>query len=384
MRIHHRCPGNLSRSWLLSVVALSVCASLACKPVRDGSEPVSTERLALQRKDACAAEPVPDLCGDWKAVELSASIAPRGTSGRTSVREARTVDAHTFCVPISVNVPLRVEGGPTAAESQVTLSFTVHDERIEGPRTVRCVYEPPRRPTTETDGYLLRSCSGGHKGGAPIRAQTFELELTSTRSPVQSRVARVVLTDGSPPPTGATRQFIGTSPELKGLVLEVKAGTLPPFSVSGLREGPTLEERETFVSPAQAAVGPAFEVVGTGSFPAGSVQVVAPYDDRVIAQLPPDARSSLRLIHITRVIAPAAFEQEDVPGGVVDTATRTLRVGIPQPGPYYPAVNDARPIEYGGGPVMKAGLNVYLIWVGDFTKSPTADPEPVNEFETVN
>ena len=362
------------------VVALAAFTAVACSPP-EAPDDGRTAQSAIQDEQTWAAGPVPDLCGTWKAVELSASIASRGASARPSLGEERAVDSHTFCVPISVNIPSRIDGNPGSPESKVTLSFTDNEDHARGPRTVRCMYEAPGKRASAADGYVLQNCSGGYRGGSSIKAQSFELELKAPASPVDARTARVALSDGSTPPAGASRQFIATSPALAGLVLEVKAGALPPFAVTGLREGPDLEERETFVSPGQAAVGPSFEVVGTGPFPEGAVRIVVRYDEAVIAQLPADARNSLRLIHIIKVIAPAAFEQEDVPGGVVDAGAQTLTAVIPQPGPYYPAVNDSRPIEYGGGPVMNNGLNVYLIWVGDFTSSPAADPRsPVRTF----
>src|SRR5262249_26377551 len=154
------------------------------------------------------------------------------------------------------------------------------------------------------------------------------------------RTVRVVLGDPTPPAPGTVRQILGSTDKLAGVVLEIDASAVPPFSGIGLGEGPL--QPQTFVAdvgPGTLVVGPSLEITGGQASPPGAVRLTTPYDAQYVAALPAGTLETLRFLRVRHVYGPGeAVDREEVPGAFTrDGASATMSVGLLAAGSYFPA-----------------------------------------------
>jgi hypothetical protein len=345
---------------LLAAVSILGCAT----PDADPHTASAQAQSALS-----STSPAADLCGTLEAVELSVtSPAPPASSQGNGVEEVDST--HTFCRPITVQVPASLQAVGGAAQDPVTLTLD-NPAGHAGSAGVTCRYAASSSTATTYD---FVNCDQGVKSGGTVQGQTFTLALKyHTRS--ASHGAQVVLGNGSPPPAGAYRQYLGTTTNLSGVVLQVPADGLTPFSGIGLADGFAFQPHAFVAQPPSGALiaGPSVNVVGPASLGSG-VTLTVPFDPAWIASLPPGSLGTLALQQVSNVSSGLeAMDATPVTGATAGAST--LTVGLSAPGQYVTTIRDLTPLTYHNGPLMNDGVNVYIIWVGDFdAMAPADDP----------
>ena len=344
--------------YLCTVVSILGCAT---------PDPEPRSSSAQIQSALSSTGPTADLCGTWEAVELSAtSPAPPASSHGNGVAEIDST--HTFCQPITVQVPASLQVIGSAAQDPVTLTFDNPAGDV-GSASITCRYAASSATATSYD---FVNCNKGVQSGGTVQGQTFTLALKyHTQS--ASHGAQVVLGNGSPPPADAYRQYLGTTPNLSGVVLQVPADGATPFSGIGLADGFAFQPHAFVAQPPSGALiaGPSVQVVGPSSLGQG-VTLTVPFDSAWVASLPPGSLATVALQQVSSVSGGLeAMNATPLTGATVGTST--LTVGLSTSGQYVTSIADLTPLTNHGGPVMNAGVNVYIIWVGDFGAMAAAD-----------
>lgn len=345
----------------------------ACLTVIGCAGPDGHESVRRQQSADSTSGPSPDLCGTWEAVELSVTT-PTSSASATGNGVKELTDTHTFCRPISVPIPASIDVVGDPGQGLVTLTFgTPKGASTDAASMTTCHYQASNAQGA-APSYPFVSCTGGLTSGATVQAQTFSLSLRYHPNSA-SQTARVLLSNG-PPPADAYRQYLGTTPNLAGVVLQVPASGLSPFSGVGLADGPPFESHAFVSAPPSGAfvVGPSVQVTGTGPLGAGT-QLTVPFDTAWIATLPPGTLDTLAMQKVRQVFGGLAGIDATAVAGAAAAST-TLTAGLTSPGTYLTTIRDLTPITYHGGPMMNAGVNVYFIWAGDFDAMAKDDPRP--------
>lgn len=260
---------------------------------------------------SCPGNKLPDQCGSWQGVELTASHG-RGNVGAAAAERC-------VCSPIAFQVPaaLPVSTG-NAGVFDATLSF----RRTDG-RFVDCRYKGNARfghspKATGGDAYELDRCSDGSKAGASLNADWFKLVLKG--SDPQAPVTEVNLRLGAPDVVDGVVQeeiIYASDPRIAGAALHVPRGSAPSgqqFTLSVLSEVPPETTIGNAGKPLQT-VGYAVDVHATGadnftfaSVPgAGCPRIELPYSpDSLLAVAGPDAEGRVRARQIIDLAAVAS------------------------------------------------------------------------------
>lgn len=317
----------------------------------------------------------PDLCGTANIVELSVPLSGTGLICGPGKHEA---DEHIFCRPIPVKVPTQLE--VTAPASGLTATLQMRQASGLGGKRGHavCRYSSPHRKQPRDNVLELETCNLSLKAADVFVADEFTLTVDGGGDRTEAVTVRVRLTDGTTPNDRATRVFLGSTPRLDGVQLEVDAAAFPAFAGLGVKEGPPLEPGRFIESipGGRLVVGPSVEISGASEFPSGAVRLTVPYDAALVSRLPAGTLDTLRLIQVKQVLGPSnRLDEDDVVGTQnVDFDANTVQAGLSVPGAYYPAVAEMTPTVNNGGPIMTNGANVYLIWVGDFDVNHSSDP----------
>jgi hypothetical protein len=188
-----------------------------------GSTTVSPQPLRPPRVASCPGNTLPDLCGTWEGVELSATKSYSPTKSHD--------DAHCFCRAIAFQIPaeISVTQGDTGVH-RATFSYRDTDQD----KIVSCTYKGDAHAghsTGATGGgsYAFESCSNGAQAGATAHGDWFSLSLNMGDLVSGTTVATLRLGAPDTDPSGAPfiQDIYSTDPSIPNAALHVPRGAAP-------------------------------------------------------------------------------------------------------------------------------------------------------------
>lgn len=319
-------------------------------PAEQGTEAVGSERAALIALEApttvesgtpsprtakCPGKKLPDQCGTWAGVELSA----------TRTADAKHCDAvsdeHCLCSAIDFQIPaaLPVTQGKSGWDwDKAALTF-----RTTSGRDVECRYRGNGSPGKKGvpiggDKYLFERCSDGSKPGQTKRADWFELQLDDGHpgwgpTQVELRLGAPDVVDG----VVQEQVFYSTDSRIPGAALYVPRGAAPPFEtfsldvVTQVRLGTTIPNAKDPATTVSFAVD--IHSDSTDSFVftrvpgAACARIELPYDQATLERVAgPGHESWIQAQQLTSVSGIASGAQVLISDGPVkvDLARRTF------------------------------------------------------------
>lgn len=221
----------------LAVVVAGILGLAACSDGGGAEAPVQTSQAAIfsldppatveagsssPRAATCPGRKLPDQCGSWAGVELTAA---RGSCKRHPKAEASV--SHCLCEGIDFEIPAQlpvVEGRTGWTWDKPELSF-----RNAKGKTVTCRYRGNGTPRRGGDAYVFERCSDGSRAGQSAHGDYFELALDDAHPHGEAVTVSVRL--GEPDIVGGVVQeqiFYASDPRIAGAALHVPRGSAPP------------------------------------------------------------------------------------------------------------------------------------------------------------